>query len=237
MLTLDRDRQIVLSVDRFNQLSTEHINQLHFQGLASATPLYRTLDRLVARKYLARIQRRMVGGNGAGSGQYVYGLGSEGWKAVGRTGKYWLFRQVNYHTLGIADAYIELLKLERENRIEIKGFRTEPDTHTVIAGADLRPDMFVEAGRVFEDRTMSLWIEIDMGTERRKAIEEKLKRYWHAYEHANAETLPVFPVVLFLAPDDMRARELRWIIDSGPKEARDLFLVSKVSDYAPLLFS
>lgn len=236
MLTLDRDRQIVLSVDRFGQLAVAHISKLHFADLASSEPMYRALRRLVERKYLARIERRMVGGTGAGSGQYVYQLGSEGWKAVGKPGKYWPFRMVNYHTLAIADAHMELLELEREGRIEIVGFTTEPDTWLSIAGADLRPDMFVEVRKSFEKRTMSLWVETDMGTERQKAIKDKLARYWHAYENANAETLPVFPLVLFLAPDEKRARELRWWIESGPKDAQPLFIVSTVSEYARLLF-
>ncbi|TFD15506.1 hypothetical protein E3T26_06910 [Cryobacterium sp. TMT1-21] len=236
MLTLDRDRQIILSVDRFGQLATAHIAQLHFAEL-TPKPMQRALTRLVERKYLARIERRMVGGTGAGSGQYVYQLGSAGWKLVGRVGKYWPFRTVNYHTLAIADSYMELLALEREKRIEIIGFTTEPDTWLDIAGADLRPDMFIEVRQVFEKKSLSLWVEIDMGTERQKALKDKLARYWHAYQHADADKLPVFPLVLFLAPDLKRAREIRWLIDNGPKEGQPLFLVSTVPEYARLLFS
>jgi hypothetical protein len=75
-----------------------------------------------------------------------------------------------------------------------------------------------------------------MGTERQKAIKDKLARYWHAYQHATEDDLPSFPIVLFIAPDDARARELRWIIERGSKDAQALFLVSTMPEFAGLMF-
>lgn len=237
MLIHDRDRQIVLSIGRFGQLSASQIGAMHFHGLSSPTPMYRALERLTGRKYISRIERRMVGGNGAGSGQYVYQLGSAGWALSGREGRYWPFRAVNHHTLAIADTYVELLRLEAEGRISIKGFATEPDSWLAIAGADLRPDLHVDVADNFHRRDISLWIETDMGTERQKALKDKLARYYHAYQHADSRELPVFPIVLFIAPDDVRARELRWIIERGDREAQELFLVSTPSEFGAILFS
>jgi hypothetical protein len=236
MLMLDRDRQIVLSIGRFGQLSTKNLNELHFHDRASMTPMYRTLERLVERKYLARIERRMVGGTGAGSGQYVYQLGSAGWTFCRREGRYWPYRAVSYHTLAIADAYIELLKLERSGAIRIDGFSTEPDSWLTVAGADLRPDLHVDVADLYRRRSVSLWLEIDMGTERQKQVKDKLARYWHAYQHADSSTLPVVPLVLFIAPDEARERELKWMIDRGPEEAQALFMVSNMDGFASLLF-
>jgi hypothetical protein len=236
MLMHDRDRQVVLSVGRFGQLTSSQILDIHFSDLASSTPMYRALDRLTSKRFLTRVERRMVGGNGAGSGQYVYQLGSAGWTLSGRQTRYWPFRSVNYHTLGIADAYIELLKLEREGRLEINGFTTEPDTWLTVGGAELRPDLHVELADIHRRRDVSLWIEIDLGTERQKAIKDKLARYWHAYQHADEGTLPVFPIILFLAPDAARERELRWIIERGEPAAQRLFMVSSVPDFASLIF-
>lgn len=237
MLIHDRDRQIVLSIGRFGQLTAGHVRTMHFHDLASLTPSYRALDRLVERKYLARIERRMVGGNGAGSGQYVYQLGSAGWALCQREGRYWPFRTVNYHTLAIVDTYVELLELERVGKIRIEGFATEPDSWLNIAGSDLRPDLHVELADLHRQRSLSLWIEIDLGTERQRAIKDKLARYYHAWQFADERQLSVFPLVLFLAPDDVRARELRWIIERGEEEAQKLFLVSTPSEFAGLLFS
>jgi hypothetical protein len=236
MLILDRDRLIVLSIGRFGQLTFEHLRIMHFSGLASDTPLKRALIRLRGSGHVKVIERRLVGGSGAGSGQYVYQLGSAGWSLTRRQGKYWPFRTVDYHTLGIADAYVELLKLEQAGRARLDGFATEPDSWALIAGADLRPDLHVDVADLGRRRNTSLWIEIDMGTERQKAIKDKLARYWHAYQHATEKDLPSFPLILFIAPDDARARELRWIIERGHKDAQDLFLVSTMPQFVGLMF-
>lgn len=147
------------------------------------------------------------------------------------------YRSVHYHTLAIADAFIGLKRLEREGTIEVIGVATEPDTWRVIAGADLRPDLYVELGIPSKRMSISLWIEIDMGTERQKQLKEKLARYWHAYQHATAEDMAVYPRVLFLVPDDERLKEINWLINSGPEEARELFRVQKQDCFPQLLMS
>lgn len=237
MLVHERDRQIVLTIGRFGQVTSGQLLSMLFSELGSVTPLYRALERLVERKFISRIERRMVGGSGAGSGQYVYQLGSRGWTLCGREGRYYPLRSVNYHTLAIVDSYVELLKAERKGNIHIVGLLTEPDSWRNIAGADLRPDMHVEIEQSSRQRSTSLWLEIDMGTERPKAIGEKLARYWHAYSHVTEDVLPVFPLVLFLALDDARAKELRWVIERGPEEARALFMVSTINEFCGLLFT
>lgn len=235
MWTVDRDRQIVQSVARFGQLATAHIASLHFAEAKSHTNMKLALQRLVNQKHLARIERRLVGGSGAGSGQYVYQLGSAGWRASGREGRYWPYRAVNYHTLAIADVYSELLSLQREGRIEIQGFTTEPESWTHIAGVDLRPDLFIEVEQKWNTQRLALWIEVDMGTERQKQIKEKLASYWHAYENA-PESMSVFPRVLFLAPDDHRAKELRYIVEQGNEDAQALFFISTMASFTGVLF-
>lgn len=236
MIILDRDRQIIMSVGRFRQLAAAHIGALHFSELSSQTPLYRALKRLVAGKYLAPIERRMVGGTGAGSGQYVYQLGREGWKIYGHDRAYWPFRAIDYHTLSIADTYMELLELERRGRVEILGYSTEPQTMTTVGGVALRPDLFADVGDMHRGRRGRFWFEIDMGTERQSKIREKLASYWTAYKNSTEDELSLFPTILFIAPDDARARELRYLVEDGPKDAQRLFLVSKVSEYGGLLF-
>lgn len=237
MLILDRDRQIVMSIARFGQLTASHLRTMHFQQHASQTPLDRALKRLVESRFIARIERRMIGGSGAGSGQYVYQLGSAGWTLAGRAGRYWPARTVNYHTLAIADAYRELLELEHKGRIEIVGFTTEPETWRTVGGVELRPDMFIQIGNVFKGTLTSLWLEVDMGTERQKQIKDKLALYWQARQRTDASELAVFPRVIFVAPDEHRATELRWIVEQGPEEAQDLFLISTADEFAALIFS
>lgn len=236
MLTLDRDRQIVLSVAAWKQVSAGHLRSLHFHELASQTPLDRALKRLVDRKYLARIERRMVGGTGAGSGQYVYQLGRAGWALAGKEKNYWPFRSVDYHTLAIVDVFTELLDYERRGRIAIRGHVSEPETLRTIGGVELRPDLFVEVDDLLNGRTITLWVEVDMGTERMSIIRKKLADYWHAYQHSD-DSLKVFPQILFIAPDDDRAKQLRFTIEQGPQEAQALFMVSKLNEFGGLYLS
>lgn len=237
MLMHDRDRQILLTVARFGQASAGQLRSLHFADVSSVTPLRRALKRLVAHRLLAVIERRMVGGSGAGSGQYVYQLGAAGWTFTGRPGRYYPLRMVNYHTLAIVDAYVEVMYLQHEGKILINTATSEPDSWMTIAGADLRPDLYLEMTQDFTARRYYLWLEVDMGTERQKAIKDKLARYWHAYQHATDVELPAFPLVVFIAPDDGRARELRSIVEKGSEEAQRLFIVSTTSEWARLILT
>lgn len=231
MILLDRDRQMVLSVGRFGQLAASHVRALHFEG-ASDTPTYRTLVRLVERKLLARLERRMIGGTGAGSGQYVYQLGSAGWRYVGREGRYSSRQAISDHTLAIADTYVSLLEYERRGRIRIDGFETEPDSHRKVGHVIVRPDLFVDVADIAKRRNISFWVEVDRGTENRTKINEKLAGYMEALHAANSYV----PYVLLIAPDDRRAKELRWMVERYPEIEEDMFLVSTASDFACLIF-
>lgn len=231
MILLDRDRQIVLSVGRFGQLAAGHIRTMHFTG-SSDTPMYRALNRLVETKFLARLERRMIGGTGAGSGQYVYQLGRQGWALCGREGAYWPFRAVKLHSMAIADAYTALLEYEQKGRLRIDNFETEPDSHRKVGNVIVRPDLFIDIADIAKRRNLAFWVEIDMGTERQTQINDKLAGYLAALEAA--ETF--VPFVLFIAPDDERAAKLRyWIKQYGAEESK-MFMVSTTHEFAPLIF-
>lgn len=234
MLIHDRDRSIVLSIAMFRQLASGHIAALHFADVASPTPQWRAMKRLEAQGFVRRVERRPVGGTGAGSGQVVWQLGPAGHALSERPKGWFAYRSIDFHTLAIADAHVELLDAERRGRLTIEDFVTEPETHMMIAGADLRPDYYVEASDLIKRRTLTLWIEIDMGTEREKAIKDKLRQYWHAYQHAT--NLDPFPFIVFLAPDELRARRLRKIIEQGSEDAQRLFIVTTIPQFTGLLF-
>lgn len=226
-----RDRVVVQLVARFSQLASSHVADLEFSGLASHTSCDRTLRRLTARGYLARIERRTVGGSRGGSGQYVYQLGRLGW-AMYRTGRYAPWRAINYHALGIADAYIALVKLERAGSLKIVGFSTEPDCWVTIGRRELKPDFYVELARPGVEGIIKLWLEYDTGSEGQRQIKEKFERYWNAYNEADDSEYPVFPLVVFVAVDDYRTQELRWLLEQGTKDARQLFRILSAADFA-----
>lgn len=237
MLATERDRQIILTVGAFNQLTSSHVKTLLFPESKSQTPVTRALTRLVASKHLARIERRLVGGLGAGSGQYVYQLGTKGWELCGRDGRYWPFRSVDYHTLAIADVFTNLKKLETTGTITLRGYETEPNSWREVAGAKLLPDLYVEIDLPAKRTTAVAWIEVDTGTERQKQIRDKLERYWHARQHVNIEQIAVWPLVVFIAPDQQRIGDLqRWLKLALP-EAQDLFVFHTQDSFMEALVS
>jgi hypothetical protein len=96
-----------------------------------------------------------------------------------------------------------------------------------IGGDDLRPDMYVELSRPIGE-PLKLWTEIDMATEGPRRIRDKLERYWRAY---NAAEMDDWPLVVWVAVDNERAKELRWLIEQGPKDARQLFRVRTLANF------
>lgn len=230
-----RDAEIVRLVGRFGQLASGHVQALLFDDLSSTTPCKRALARLTDNKMLARIERRMIGGYKGGSGQYAYQLGSKGWQFLGREGRYWPYRAISHHMLAVADVFVALVDAQRKGALEIVALSTEPDTWQTIAGAELRPDMFVELALKRRRVNVTLWLEVDLGTERQKQIKDKLARYWHVYEHATSDDLDTFPLVLFLVPDEARASEVRYMIDRGKSDARALFSVTTLDEFPSVL--
>jgi DNA-binding Lrp family transcriptional regulator len=227
-----RDLSIVHHVDRFKQLSSSHIRDLLFAAQLSRTSCHRRLQRLTELGFLHRVERRVVGGMRGGSGQFVYSLGRKGFY-IGNSGRYNPARSVNYHALAIADVYLVLLKCEREGGLRIVGCSTEPDCHVTVGGCELKPDLYVELER--EGKRLKAFLEIDLATEGQKQIKEKLSRYWQAYNQANTEAWPVFPMVLWIAVDVYRAKELQWLIEQGPTGAAAIFKVTTLADFSTVL--
>jgi len=223
-----RDLLVIQYLSKFKQLTSNHIRSLVFPHTASTNPLYRTLNRLAADHYLARLERRLIGGDRGGGSQAVWQLGPEGWKLTGQDGRYQPARAIRPHTLAIADVYVSLVELERAGRLKVLGYSTEPDCHLDITGNGttyyLRPDLFVDLVRL-DGTHMPRFIEVDMASQGQRQITEKLSRYWHAYEVADAKQWEAATLVWFIAVDDARAEELRWLLSRGDAEQRSLFRV------------
>jgi hypothetical protein len=227
-----RDLAVVTHVSRFKQLSSNQIRELLFPSNSSPAPHQRALERLLKRGYLHRVERRSVGGKHGGSGQFVYSLGNRGFYMF-NSGRYSPLRAINYHSLAIADAYIELVRLERAEALSIVGYSTEPDCHRKVGGVELRPDMAVELGKAGHPNYV-VWAELDLGTESQRRIAEKFERYYKAYQNADTSELPVFPRIVFVAVDDIRERELQWLLSQGPSEAQALFEITTMAKLSSL---
>lgn len=217
MLVNHRDLAIIQLVARFTMLPSGSIRKIIFPNNSSNTSSDEALKRLVARKYLARVERRLIGGNGAGSGQYVYKLGTLGRKMMPSSGTARLSDV--HHTMAIVDTYTELFDLERQGKIQIIGYATEPDSWCVVGGSELRPDLLVEVGVYDDDPShkgvrKKFFIEVDLGTERQVQLRDKLKKYSDAWKSATVDEIATFPAVLFLVPSDERMKELKWLMAS-----------------------
>lgn len=151
------------------------------------------------------------------------------------TGKFSPSRVVNYHSLAIADAYLSLHQLSEGGRLVIHGFSTEPDCHVDVGGTLLKPDMYLDVSRTPNEH-LKLWLEVDLGTEGQKQLRGKLAAYWRAYNEATTEQFPAWPRTVWVAGDEERAKELRWLIEDGPKDARQLFAVTTL-EKLPLLLA
>jgi hypothetical protein len=225
-----RDRSIVQLVARFKQAASSHIQELLFNDVASHTSANRALVRLTERGYLARIEKRLVGGSRGGSGQYVYQLGRRGFYLY-FDGRFSPWRTVNYHALGIVETYIVLRRLERAGVLYIVGMSTEPDSWVRVGGNELKPDLYVEVERAGGVRRR-VWFEIDMGSEGQSQLRTKLLRYWQAYDESNWD---VYPGTIWVAVDAERAKEISWLISQMPTNAHVLFQVSTL-ERLPALF-
>jgi len=220
-----RDADIIQAVDQFGQLTSGHIWHCHFDN-TNKNSMDRVLKRLVALKLLARVERRLVGGNGGGSGQYVYQLGAAGHEYLDKRGKYVpSHRTVKQHMLEIADAYGEFVTAEESGNIRILNYLTEPNTHMDIAGAKVRPDLFMEYELVGKGEGRSLWLEIDRGHESLPVISEMVKRYVHVFKYATKRDVERVPAVVFLVPDDRRKRSIESVIRREAEEFEDFLNV------------
>lgn len=215
-----RDLDVVRLIARFKQASSRQVHELLFHD-RTYKPADRALKRLTTHQLLHRIERRMVGGARGGSGQYVYALGRRGWVNFYGAAGYSVKHTVDYHALAIVDAYITFKRLERSGRLTIRGLSTEPDCWVSVAGDDLMPDLELELEDAY-GRRLRLWLEIDMATENQKRITEKLSRYRRVHDSGALEE---FPIVIWVAIDDERAKELKWLIERLPKESQALFRV------------
>ena len=70
-----------------------------------------------------------------------------------------------------------------------------------------------------------------MGTEGSRALERQLQALWHLLRHgAEQQGRSVFPLVLWLAPDDQRAEAITGSVQRLPSTRRELFRVARFTE-------
>lgn len=244
-----RDKEILSSIEQFRMLSTRLIQRLHFPAGAFGEHLNvpaatrgttRVLLRLEAHGLIARLPRR-IGGIKHGSAGTVWQLSA--------TGERYLRAQRDEadrrrfvtpttmfmeHTLEVADLAVALTEQARLGAFELLDLQTEPicwREHTGASGAamTLKPDLFVvTANRDFEAHC---FVEVDRATEHLPAIVRKCRTYQAHHQSGVEQTKNgLFPLVLWVAPDQPRADKIRRSIDTTPGLDPGLFTVTTRAD-------
>lgn len=251
----DRDRQIVVSVDRLRLASGQQLRRLHFPHRAGNAPgsqarLARgALARLTRLRLVRRLERR-IGGVAQGSDGFIYEVGPAGerllayWQNQGlaRTRKqHQPSDRFTAHRLATSDAYVSLVEATRNGDAELLDWQPEPACWRTWPGplghpVTLKPDGYLElAARPTGESAGSvalLWfLEVDRGTVNRQAITRQANAYL-AYWRSGQAT--VMPRVLWICPTPERAKRLlRWLDVTAPPPG--LFEVTTDADAAAVL--
>jgi len=217
-----RDLEVIAFVARFGQVTRKQIRAVVFASNKSATPCDRAVSRLVKDRLLAEVERPTQGGRRGGQGPIVYQIGPAGWKVAQTEGSFWLARSVKFHSLAIADVYVDI-----STHLNVVRFETEPDSHEKINYVAIQPDLYVELdlGR----HVLRAWLEIDLGSERPKQLKDKLARYNHAWSGAPDRWNP-WPLVVWVVPDAKRRAELESLIKLEPAESQGMYRVCLFED-------
>lgn len=248
-LLTDRDLLVLKDLEQFRLLSTRHIQRLRFHqhaNVASGTrTAVRVLNRLEGHGLISRLSRR-VGGSIRGSAANVWQLAATGERVLRRLSGETPRRryvepspQFSRHTLAIAELATRLHEQARTGVIELLELQAEPDCwrqYTNAAGVAkwLKPDLYmVTADTQFESHA---FVEVDLATEHLPAVLRKClayQRYWRT--GIEQTTRDLFPAVVWVTPDETRARKMRTAIQDEPSLAAELFHVIPVNEALSVL--
>jgi hypothetical protein len=215
----DRDRAILDSVSAHRFLTTAQIQRFHFADHlspdAAARICRRVLHRLHHLRVIEHLDRR-VGGVRAGSASYVWRVGLVGDRLLRSEPDQPRARRKEpslrwlEHCLAIASVHLTLRDLAAAHHIELLQVQTEPRCwRTAASFGDrvLKPDLFaVTASGDYEDHW---FVEVDRATESLPTLLRKCAQY-EDYRRTGTEqhARGVFPLVVWVVPDDARAAKL-----------------------------
>ncbi len=238
-----RDQEIVQAVARLTLVSGAQIIDLFFSDIPEASTRARrsrrVLGRLVEQRVLAKLERPRQGGEGGGSSSWVYGLGPAGRRIVAHWAGEGLPRSRateepsalwTAHRLAVSDLYVQLRRAERDGRIELLTFDTEPACwrrYTRLGGAPgvLKPDALIRLG--VGDYEDSFFVEVDLGSERRGQLTRQHQAYGEYFRSgAEQSNTGVFPAVVWLVSDIKRVALFEDVARGLPEQLRALFTVA-----------
>ena len=231
----ERDKEVLLAVQRHRYLLTGQVQRLIFTDAATATAALRAASRCLRKlKSLGLVctLTRRIGGVRAGSGSLVWYLSHAGERLLRLHDHKPLparrfFEPSPYflaHTLAVSEISIQLTELCREQGMELSSLQPEPECWRAYSehGAylSLKPDLYaVTVSGEYEDRW---FFEVDLDTESPAKVIEKCQRY-HQYYRTGLEqkAAGVFPLTVWIVPDtgrrDRLAAAIRTAFDKQPR--------------------
>ncbi len=234
----ERDLAILQTLAKVRLATTRQLQRLHvYEGtpIGNARVTARVLKRLADNQILIRLPRQ-VGGIRAGSASIVFTLARPAIALLNpesttiRTPSIPGDQYVG-HALAVTELYANLKEIERAGLLTVVLFKVEPrrSVSMYMSRKLLRPDAYAKIH--IGQYSYSWFIEMDLATERRPQLRQKIDsylRYWgNGKEQARNR---VFPKVLFLVPDSNRKTLLEELIMHVPSYARELFQVELIQD-------
>lgn len=248
-LLLPRDYRVLDSVDTYRLLTTRHIQRLHFDvphstPVAAARACSRVVARLRELGVLRSLERR-IGGVRAGSAGFVWYVGPAGERLLRATAAGGSRGRRNYgepsrhfvdHTLAVADLAVQTTEITRHGDVELLEIEAEPaswrqalSSHGTVRW--LKPDLrLVTATTAYEHHW---FVEVDLATEHLPVIRRQCAAYqtYRATGRYQSEH-SLFPIVLWVTPDDTRTIAIRRCILRDPALDDALFQVCSRFEYA-----
>lgn len=245
----ERDLAILVGLDQFRLLTSQHLQRLHFNGhasdLAGARACNRAMERLRDLGVVDSLDRR-IGGVRRGSASYVWQLAAAGERYLRATEGHAHRRRfmepggtfVN-HTLAVNDVAVGLIGATRRSEVQLAELVPEPGNWRSYLGAGgetqwVKPDLHAvlhgrDADGAYEEH---FFLEIDMGTEHLPRIQAKCRTYaaYAAYGAYQAQH-NVFPHVVWISTDKARRKALRGAIAAASGLPRGLFRVTSPEDF------
>lgn len=244
-----RHLAVLRSLHTFRLLTTAQVQRLHLIDGTPSSRLRRAqylLKRLQELGLVVRLSR-IIGGVRAGSSGFVYGLSALGQAVLkvsgpmgGRRRRVWETRPYfQDHMLAVAELHVRLREVERAGHVELLAFDGEPACWRYFSGTGgelviLKPDAYVQLG--FKQLERSAFVEMDLATESLPTIERKCQRfitYWHS--GIEQQRRGVFPLVVWLVPDEHRKQRIERSIGRLAVDASELFTVALADDGPRLL--
>lgn len=245
----ERDKEVLLAVQRHRYLLTGQVQRLIFTDAATATAALRAASRCLRKLrelgLICTLSRR-IGGVRAGSGSLVWYLSHAGERLLRLHDHKPLpsrrfFEPSPYflaHTLAVSEISVRLTELCREQDITLPALQPEPECWRSYSEhgthLSLKPDLYaVTVSGEYED---SWFFEVDLDTESPAKVIEKCERY-HQYYRTGLEqkAAGVFPLTVWIVPDQGRRDRLAAAIRAAFDKQPRLFAVITGDELAHLI--